>query len=122
MGGFFQTQQKIIPGKKLLDIRRSVHLALKINVALAAWAPFVQQHIEYHEIHEMVIDRFVLFIQKTILKYTEHTQMQAGFVGSVAHFFKTEILEACRRTGINAGPILQKPGNALLQFHLGHVN
>ena len=109
-------------GKKLLEIRRSVHLALKMNVALASWAPFIQQHIQYTEIREMVIERFILFIQKTILKYQEGKTLRAGFTGSVAHYFKKELLEACEKTGINPGLILQKPGEALMQFHLKNDN
>lgn len=108
--------------KSLLDIRRSVHLSQKLNVALAFWTPFIHTHIENPAVHEILMERFDIFIQKTILKYKDYSHIKIGFVGSVAFYFKNELTEACKKFGIIADPILQKPGTDLVQYHIENDN
>ncbi len=108
-------------GESLLNIRRSVHQSTKPNVALANWAPFVLNHIQHTEIKNLAKKRFETFFEKTVLRYPNYKALSVGFTGSIAWHFKDLLLEKAQELEIQAGKVLQKPVDALFQYHLKYV-
>ena len=86
------------------------------NRFLASLVPFLAEHREEPEIHDMLIGAFRLFFVRNVKAYG-HPEMEINCVGSIAFYFKQEITDAAAKEGLKMGKILQKPAQDLAFFH-----
>lgn len=86
------------------------------NRFLASLVPFLAEHREEPEIHDMLIGAFRLFFERNVKAY-RHPEMEINCVGSIAFYFKQEIMDAAAKEGLKMGKILQKPAQDLAFFH-----
>ena len=86
------------------------------NRFLASLVPFLAEHREEPEIHDMLIGAFRLFFERNVKAYG-HPEMEINCVGSIAFYFKQEIMDAAAKEGLKMGKILQKPAQDLAFFH-----
>ena len=86
------------------------------NRFLASLVPFLAEHREEPEIHDMLIGAFRLFFVRNVKAYG-HPEMEINCVGSIAFYFKQEIMDAAAKEGLKMGKILQKPAQDLAFFH-----
>jgi N-acetylglucosamine kinase-like BadF-type ATPase len=86
------------------------------NRFLASLVPFLAEHREEPEIHDMLIGAFRLFFERNVKAY-RHPEMEINCVGSIAFYFKQEITDAAAKEGLKMGKILQKPAQDLAFFH-----
>lgn len=89
------------------------------NTFLASLVPFIAEHHTNPAIHDMLVGAFRLFIVRNIAIYG-HPEMPIHCVGGVAHQFSEELSEAATAEGMHIGKILQKPIEAILQYHLNN--
>ena len=86
------------------------------NRFLASLVPFLAEHREEPEIHDMLIGAFRLFFVRNVKAYG-HPEMEINCVGSIAFYFNDEITDAAAKEGLKMGKILQKPAQELAFFH-----
>ena len=86
------------------------------NRFLASLVPFLAEHREEPEIHDMPIGAFRLFFERNVKAYG-HPEMEINCVGSIAFYFKQEIMDAAAKEGFKIGKILQKPAHGIADFH-----
>lgn len=86
------------------------------NRFLASLVPFLAEHREEPEIHDMLIGAFRLFFERNVKAY-RHPEMEINCVGSIAFYFNDEITDAAAKEGLKMGKILQKPAQDLAFFH-----
>lgn len=95
------------------------------NRFLAKLSRFCADHIEDQRIHDLVYDHFVLFIRRNLVQYfgkndqmvNDHMVNGAGFVGSIAYYYKPILEEAMRAEGLPMGTVLQDPIEGLKEYH-----
>jgi len=86
------------------------------NRFLASLVPFLEEHRENPEIHDMLIWAFRQFFIRNVKAY-EHPEMEINCVGSIAFIYKKEIMDAAAKEGLKMGKTLQKPAQELANFH-----
>lgn len=107
--------------KKCQELLTALMLAPKPNVMMASWAEFVHQHLSESAIHEMVIRRFIAFLDTSVCLYPKYEQLYVDFVGSISHYFSDELKEACVERNVQLGGINKDPIDNLANFHLSGV-
>jgi len=87
------------------------------NVDMAKFAPIVEQLRTYPEINQMVTNRFVEFLKKTVMRYPDYENLHTDFVGSISHYFRDNLIDACQLCKVRHGDIIKEPIHNLLWFH-----
>ena len=86
------------------------------NTFLASLVPFLAEHREEPEIHDMLIWAFRQFFIRNVKAYG-HPEMEINCVGSIAFYFERELTEAAAKEGLKIGNILQKPVLNMVKYH-----
>lgn len=86
------------------------------NRFLASLVPFLAEHREEPEIHDMLVWAFRQFFARNVKAYG-HPEMEINCVGSIAFHFENEITDAAAKEGLKMGKILQKPARDIADFH-----
>lgn len=87
------------------------------NAFLASLVPFIVKHRSDSAIHGMLIEAFLLFLQRNIAIY-RHKEMPINCVGGIAYQFAEEFEEAIAAEGMQIGRILRRPIEEIVQYHL----
>lgn len=90
------------------------------NRYLASLSPFCARHREHPAIHAFLLDCFGQFFLRNIQSSQwnkEATKLPIGFVGSIAHYYASELAEAAQQYGYTIGNIVQSPLEGLVQYH-----
>lgn len=103
-------------GLTLPDIIENVYRKPLPNLFLASLVPFIEQHRQIPQIHDMLVNSFRQFLTRNVLHYG-HKEMPVNFVGSIAHIFKTELCESIKAEDFILGEILQRPIRKMAEFH-----
>jgi N-acetylglucosamine kinase-like BadF-type ATPase len=92
------------------------------NVYLASFAQFYSANKNHFYIQKLVAEAFTELIDRHIIKYEGCHKLPISFVGSIAFHFK-DILRVClEENDLRLGVVIQKPIDALVAFHLKHLN
>ncbi|MDD3107586.1 MAG: ATPase [Alistipes sp.] len=99
------------------DILEQVYRRPTPNRFLASLSPFLIEHIEIPEIHDLVLRNFSEFLQRNVLQYPEAQDCEIHFVGSIAYYYKETLAEALQAKGLRQGLILRTPLHGLVRYH-----
>ena len=110
--------------KKLLDeyeltpaiILENVYKKPFPNRFLAKFTPFILEHIEEPSIFNLVYDSFDAFLVRNVMQYPLE-DIEVGFVGSIAHYFRDTLEIVASERGIVISEIIQNPMEGLVRFH-----
>lgn len=108
---FFYTQR--VTYEELLE---SVYKKPFPNRFLARFTYFIKEHIENHEIRQIVVNSFQDFFNRNIKHYPQH--LKVHFVGSVAVVFEDILREVGKRLGYEIGNITKAPLEKLAEYHI----
>ena len=111
---YFEAQE----GKKLRQWMSELYQTPRPNVRLAALTHYLSYWKKEASIADLVIARFRLFLDKSILQYPQFDQLPLDAVGSIAHHFQDFWTEACRQQGLTPAAIIANPIDTLIFFHL----
>ncbi|RMG24486.1 MAG: ATPase, partial [Bacteroidetes bacterium] len=95
-----------------------VMLASKPNVMLASWAPLLHQWAGEAAVEQLIVDRFLAFLDTTVCRYEAYKRLTVDFVGSIAHHFAPQLSQACHQCQLRLGTIDKDPVHKLVQYHL----
>jgi len=87
------------------------------NRFLAKFTPFLLEHIEEPAIFNLVYDSFDAFFVRNVMQYPLD-EIEVGFVGSIAHYFKDTLEIVASEHGIVVSEVVQSPMKGLVRFHL----
>jgi hypothetical protein len=57
------------------------------------------------------------FIDHQIMQFSHAKEIPIHFIGSIAHFLKTEIEEALDKNGLKIGNVVKRPIDGLVKHH-----
>jgi N-acetylglucosamine kinase-like BadF-type ATPase len=83
---------------------------------LASFTSFIADHIDEPSIFNLVYDSFDAFLTRNVLHY-DLTDMQVGFVGSVAFTLKDPLEIAASERNISISQVLESPVEGLILYH-----
>lgn len=88
------------------------------NRYLAQYTKFLSQHIHIHEIEELVSGCFDDFISRNILQYKQAASLEIGFIGSIAYYFKPQLIKSLKKFHLKEGQIIKTPLENLIIYHI----
>lgn len=86
------------------------------NRFLASTSAFISQHLDYKPLRELVVSNFRSFFQKNLVQY-QHKDLPVHAVGSIAHYYPSELHEAATLEGFTLGQIMQTPMEGLIRYY-----
>nr|WP_321450688.1 ATPase [uncultured Carboxylicivirga sp.] len=87
------------------------------NRYLAQYTKFLSQNIRNDELQNLVIQSFKEFIQRNLLQYNNINHLPIHFTGSIAFYFKDQLIEALSSFDLKPGTICQSPMEGLILHH-----
>lgn len=87
------------------------------NRYFAAFTPFLSDNIDHPYVQNLVSDAFRQFLTIYVCKFPEHKLWPIHFVGSVAFYFSTQLIQAVQEVGCQMGRLLKSPGNGLVEYY-----
>ncbi len=88
------------------------------NRFLAGFSLFVSQNIDDPFIHQIVENRFELFFEKNICKYSDYQNNQLHLIGSIAFIYKDILIKVANKYGVQIGRIIKQPIDELVKYHI----
>ncbi len=101
-----------------VSVQNAVYKEKNPNRYLASFCPFLFQNIENEYIIKFLYDSFLDFFESNIMKYKNFEEYKIGFIGSIAFYFKAILNEVANNKGLTINSILEKPIEALINYHL----
>lgn len=92
------------------------------NVYLASYARFFSKHRNHFYIQKLASEAFTELTRRHIIKYEGCRHVPIHFVGSVAYHFQDILKTTLEEHDLNLGVVIQKPIDALVDFHLKNIN
>ena len=84
---------------------------------VASYGAFLGDHDDHPFIKEMLYEGFENFISRILLNYTNATDYEVRFIGSVAFAYQEMIKELLQSYGFTAGAFIKNPMDRLVTFH-----
>ena len=101
---------------EMADVIRKVYREPLANRFLASTSLFIGKHIHDPLLSALVVDNFRSFLRNNILPYGRK-DLPVNAIGSVAYYFKEQLVIAANAEGFTVGEILQSPMDGLLRYH-----
>ena len=92
------------------------------NVYLASYAKFFSKHRDHFYVQKLASEAFTELTRRHILKYKGCRDIPIHFVGSVAYHFQDILKTTLEEHDLTLGVVIQKPIDALVDFHLKNIN
>ena len=87
------------------------------NRFLASLSAFIHQHLDDAAIEALVRQNFRDFIRIHIAPYG-HRDLPLSFTGSIAHYYRDQLVAVAAAEGYTVGTILRAPIQGLVEYHL----
>jgi len=100
----------------MADVIRRVYREPMANRFLASTSLYIGQHIDHPLLQELVTDNFRDFFRINLLPYGRR-DLPVGFVGSMAHYYRRQLVAAARAEGFLLGTVLKSPMEGLVAYH-----
>jgi N-acetylglucosamine kinase-like BadF-type ATPase len=84
---------------------------------IASYGSFLGDHADHPFIKEMLYEGFESFISRILLNYTDATDYEVRFIGSVAFAHQNLIKEILNKHDLKAGLFVKNPMDRLVTFH-----
>ncbi|NGP89304.1 hypothetical protein [Fodinibius halophilus] len=84
---------------------------------IASYGAFLGEHDDHPFIKDMLYEGFDNFISRIVLKYSNATDHEVRFIGSVAYAHQDLIKEILAKYDLEAGLFVKNPMERLVKFH-----
>ena len=103
-------------GLTLPDVIQRVYRQPLPNRFLASLSTFIHQHLDDAAIDALVRQNFRDFISIHIAPYG-HRELPLSFTGSIAHYYRDQLVAVAAAEGYTVGTILRAPIQGLVDYH-----
>ena len=98
-------------GMQLSDVVARVYRQPLANRWLASLSPFIHEHIADDDVSRLVVSSFREFIARNVAPYRRQ-DLPLSAVGSIAYYYREQLLEAAAAEGYTVGTVLRSPLDA----------
>ncbi|MEN7550724.1 N-acetylglucosamine kinase [Rapidithrix thailandica] len=99
------------------DILNKIYQLPFPNRMLASFVPFIHSHIAEPDLHQLVIRNFEAFFKNYILPFTGVKSYEVNITGSVAYYFKEQLMTTANTYHLAIGRVSKDPLAGLQNFH-----
>ncbi len=92
------------------------------NRYLAQFSKFVSANIKIPEVEKIVLDSFEEFITRNILQYEQARTTGIYFTGSIAYYFKEQLIKSLVAFDLKPSLITKAPLDDLILYHQQNLN
>lgn len=92
------------------------------NRYFASFSKFLFDNRAAPEIYMLIYESFLIFFEKSVLKYPDFQKYKVHFTGSVAFYYSDILRKAAVKCGVTIGVILESPIAGLVLFHKKDLN
>lgn len=114
---FFETYQLNV--NSILD---SAYKQPFPNRYLAQFSKFISTNIDIPEIENIVLESFEEFITRNILQYEQVSSSNIYFTGSIAYYFKPQLIKSLEKFSLKPSKITQAPLEDLINYHTQNLS
>ena len=105
-------------GMKKEEILSQLYHAEMPSGYLAGYMRMVKLHISHPFVSALVKNCFSDFLEHHVCRYAEYKEIPLHCTGSVGFYFSGLLKEAAKEKNITTGIIIEKPIDALVEYHL----
>ena len=98
-----------------VQIIEQVYQRPQANRFLSSFIPYIHQHKDIPPIHKLLLDCFYAFFCRNVIPY--HESLPVSFVGSIAWYFKDEIVQSAQSLHLSVARIIKNPIQGLINYH-----
>jgi len=102
---------------RLEDILNSLYTKAFPNRFLASFSPFMSDHKNHPEIHDIIYRSFHEFFESHIMRYPNYMSHPIGFTGSISFHFQDILQQVASAGSIKISKILKSPLEGLIEYH-----
>ena len=99
------------------DIIERVYRQKLPNRFLASLVPFLGENIADESVERLVVDSFRRFLVRNVKLYDGWNRLPIGFNGSIAYYYRPQLVKALQAEGMTLGRIVQAPMDGLIEYH-----
>ena len=99
------------------DIIERVYRQKLPNRFLASLVPFLGENIADESVERLVVDSFRRFLVRNVKLYDGWDRLPIGFNGSIAYYYRPQLVKALQAEGMTLGRIVQAPMGGLIEYH-----
>jgi len=99
------------------DIIYSIYKKPSPSKFLASFTPFIIKNKNHPFVKKLIQQSIQELFEKYICQYPDYQNYSLGFVGSVAHYLKSELEYTAQVYGINITKIVKDPIKKLVEYH-----
>lgn len=103
-------------GMTLADVIERVYRQPSANRWLASLSEFIAGRQQDARVNLLITNNFREFLQRNVLPYAQ-CELPVSFVGSIAHYYREQLAEACRLEGLCTGSIVKSPAEGIAAYH-----
>lgn len=92
------------------------------NRYFAQFSKFISANIEIPEIEKIVLESFEEFITRNVLQYEQALSTNISFTGSIAFFFKEQLIKSLEKFNLTPSLITKAPLEDLITYHKQNFN
>lgn len=100
------------------DIINLVYKSSDVNLFFAGFSKFIYKNINNNYFYSLAKKCLTSFFEMHIEKMDNYENKKIGIVGSVAFYYQDIIRDIAKEKGISIFRIIEKPIDALVEFHL----
>lgn len=104
-------------GLSIYELKIAVLRDPQPNVRMARLAKYLDELLHYPEIHDMILERLLAFLDTTVCQYPDYEQYTVDVMGSIGWHFQAQMREAMSLRPISIGKFIQDPIDDLVAFH-----
>ena len=87
------------------------------NRFLAGLSSFLEENISEPGIRELLVSSFHDFLKRNVMQYKGYADYPIHFIGSIAYFYKHELVMAGNELNIRIGKVVKSPMDGLIEYH-----
>ncbi|PLX00273.1 MAG: N-acetylglucosamine kinase, partial [Marinilabiliales bacterium] len=97
------------------DIIKNTYGKERANKFLASFCPFIHDNKLHSDLQTMLMEGFNGFYRKYISHISQNDSIY--FTGSIAHYFKEELIESAECYGYKVMEVMKSPMDGLIKYH-----
>ena len=87
------------------------------NKYFGGYSKFIFDNRSHPYLFQLIYDSFLLFFEKSVIKYHDYETYKSHFTGSIAFYYSDILKKAAKKFNITVGVIMENPIAGLVLYH-----
>ncbi len=103
------------------DLIRNMYHNPRANAYLADFSKFIVSRKKHPYLQHLVFQELKNYLDYQVIPYEESKTSEVNFIGSIAYYYEDILRSAAADLHLNIGTIVQKPIEALVEYHRKYI-